>query len=200
MSERQIYRILDAAANRGREALRVIEDAARFLALKRRVIGSRTSPTDSIAAQDLTRATRSKTSAFRSRRPTNTNARLCSTCSSPTSRVSKRRRAVWKNFLRSSNRNSLRNGKRCDTNPIRSKRSSVALHLKWNKSALKTVRRTSCSVADQTRNQRANKLKNPRNRTLRLGVRAITQWESFSMRFALLLGILAVQIRLKARW
>ena len=32
MSERQIYRILDAAANRGREALRVIEDAARFLA------------------------------------------------------------------------------------------------------------------------------------------------------------------------
>lgn len=31
MSKRDIYRILDAAANRGREALRVIEDAARFL-------------------------------------------------------------------------------------------------------------------------------------------------------------------------
>ena len=31
MSEREIYRILDAAANRGREALRVIEDAARFI-------------------------------------------------------------------------------------------------------------------------------------------------------------------------
>ena len=30
--EREIYRILDAAANRGREALRVIEDATRFLA------------------------------------------------------------------------------------------------------------------------------------------------------------------------
>lgn len=30
-SQREIYRILDAAANRGREALRVIEDAARFL-------------------------------------------------------------------------------------------------------------------------------------------------------------------------
>ncbi|MCF0233755.1 MAG: hypothetical protein HUK22_02100 [Thermoguttaceae bacterium] len=29
---RDIYRILDAAANRGREALRVVEDAARFLA------------------------------------------------------------------------------------------------------------------------------------------------------------------------
>lgn len=31
MSKREIYRILDAAANRGREALRVVEDAARFL-------------------------------------------------------------------------------------------------------------------------------------------------------------------------
>ncbi len=31
MSKREIYRILDAAANRGREALRVIEDAVRFL-------------------------------------------------------------------------------------------------------------------------------------------------------------------------
>ncbi len=31
MSERVIYRILDAAANRGREALRVIEDAARYI-------------------------------------------------------------------------------------------------------------------------------------------------------------------------
>ncbi len=31
MSQREIYRILDAAANRGREALRVVEDAARFL-------------------------------------------------------------------------------------------------------------------------------------------------------------------------
>jgi len=31
MSQREIYRILDVAANRGREALRVIEDAARFL-------------------------------------------------------------------------------------------------------------------------------------------------------------------------
>lgn len=29
--ERDVYRILDAAANRGREALRVIEDAVRFL-------------------------------------------------------------------------------------------------------------------------------------------------------------------------
>lgn len=31
MSKREIYRILDVAANRGREALRVVEDAARFL-------------------------------------------------------------------------------------------------------------------------------------------------------------------------
>ena len=31
MTELKVYRILDAAANRGREALRVIEDAARFL-------------------------------------------------------------------------------------------------------------------------------------------------------------------------
>ncbi len=31
MSKRDVYRILDAAANRGREALRVVEDAARFL-------------------------------------------------------------------------------------------------------------------------------------------------------------------------
>ena len=31
MSKREIYRILDAAANRGREALRVVEDAVRFL-------------------------------------------------------------------------------------------------------------------------------------------------------------------------
>ena len=31
MNSIKIYRILDAAANRGREALRVIEDAARFL-------------------------------------------------------------------------------------------------------------------------------------------------------------------------
>ncbi len=31
MSKREIYRILDAAANRGREALRVVEDAIRFL-------------------------------------------------------------------------------------------------------------------------------------------------------------------------
>ncbi len=31
MSKREIYRILDAAANRGREALRVVEDAARFI-------------------------------------------------------------------------------------------------------------------------------------------------------------------------
>lgn len=31
MSKREIYRILDAAANRGREAIRVVEDAARFL-------------------------------------------------------------------------------------------------------------------------------------------------------------------------
>ena len=30
--ERDVYRILDAAANRGREAIRVIEDAVRFLA------------------------------------------------------------------------------------------------------------------------------------------------------------------------
>ena len=43
--EREIYRILDAAANRGREALRVIEDVARFLAdseaLARRVKDAR---------------------------------------------------------------------------------------------------------------------------------------------------------------
>ena len=30
-TRREIYRILDASANRGREALRVIEDVARFL-------------------------------------------------------------------------------------------------------------------------------------------------------------------------
>ena len=32
VTDRKVYRILDAAANRGREALRVIEDAGRFLA------------------------------------------------------------------------------------------------------------------------------------------------------------------------